>query len=59
MSDDNISVVRCPKCGAFEEDFDGLGFLYCDQCGYCVHASITNDKCDFCGKEVKEDMCTN
>jgi hypothetical protein len=51
--DDDIEVVRCPSCGAFEEDFDGLGFLYCEVCHYCVHASATNGRCDYCGEEVK------
>ena len=44
-------LTACPRCGHEKEDFDGLGVLYCTQCGYCKHASRTDGKCDYCGKE--------
>jgi len=41
--------VPCPKCGEAQEDDDGFGFIFCEKCGYCVHPSITDGKCDCCG----------
>lgn len=49
-SDQMKDVIVCPDCGSIE-DHDGLGFIYCEDCGCCVHASITNDICDYCGKK--------
>ena len=50
--------VRCPKCDYKHEDFDGFGVLYCDQCGFCTHDSVTNDRCDFCGAvDDPQDRC--
>ena len=55
MTDDNsIDVVRCPSCGSFEEDFDGLGFIRCEVCGYCAHIEVDkNGFCLYCGEVVK------
>jgi len=53
LIDESIDVVQCPSCGAFEEDFDGLGFIRCERCGFCAHIDV--DKagfCLYCGKEV-------
>ena len=49
--DDDI-FVECPKCGADQQDLDGFGVLFCAACGFCKHASITDDICGFCGKKV-------
>lgn len=46
-------MTTCPKCGAEEEDFDGFGFLYCEACGYCTHASIDGDVCGLCSKTLQ------
>ena len=43
-------TMACPQCGAEYEDFDGLGVLHCDSCGYCKHASVTDGQCDYCGQ---------
>lgn len=45
-------IMECPQCHAEQEDHDGFGVLYCEQCGYCVHASVDGDICGFCGKEL-------
>ena len=50
--DDRI-WLECPKCGAEQEDCDGFGVLFCPECGYCTHSSITNNKCDLCKRKVK------
>lgn len=31
---DEQPKMQCPKCRAEYDDFDGLGVLYCEQCGY-------------------------
>lgn len=46
--------VRCPECQSTQDDMDGFGVLYCEKCGYCAHASINDERCDFCEKEVRE-----
>lgn len=43
--------MNCPNCGAEYDDFDGFGVLFCPECRYCQHASVTDGKCDYCGKE--------
>ena len=43
-------AMACPQCGAEYDDFDGVGVLHCEHCGYCKHASITDGKCDYCGQ---------
>lgn len=50
----NHRKMYCPKCGEEYDDFDGFGVLYCEECGYCTHASITDRICDFCHKEPKD-----
>lgn len=48
--------MKCPKCGAVYDDFDGVGVLHCPACGYCVHpATETVDgktTCCVCGRET-------
>jgi len=46
-------MMSCPKCGAEQEDFDGFGVLYCAECSYCVHPSVSDDVCCICGKAVE------
>lgn len=58
MSNDNLTesempTMNCPKCGKDYDDGDGFGVLYCPECGYCQHASYTDGKCDYCGKDEK------
>jgi len=48
---DGMPIMTCPQCGAEYEDFDGFGVLYCEKCGYCKHAGVTDGVCDYCGKE--------
>lgn len=48
---ERLSEMECPQCKAVYEDFDGVGVIYCENCGYCEHASITGDTCDYCGLE--------
>lgn len=51
IGDDRI-LVNCPRCGAEQEDYDGLGVIHCEACGYCVHPAATGDICDICGADV-------
>ncbi len=52
-------IMICPICKTEYQDFDGLGIIYCNNCGYCIHASSTFDEalnvyiCDYCGKVQK------
>lgn len=46
--------ANCPKCGKEYDDGDGFGVIYCHECGYCVHASYTDGKCDYCGKDEEK-----
>jgi hypothetical protein len=48
VADERV-LVACPKCGDQQEDFDGVGVVYCEKCGFCTHAAITGDTCNFCG----------
>jgi hypothetical protein len=45
--------ASCPVCGAECEDFDGIGVLHCEKCGYCEHAARDFDGtawvCVYCG----------
>jgi len=54
MKNNEMPIMTCPKCGAEYEDFDGFGVLYCEKCGYCIHASISDGHCDYCG--IKEEL---
>jgi hypothetical protein len=49
--------MACPKCGALQDDFDGLSFSCCPACGYCAHVNSTVENgievCGVCGKEIK------
>lgn len=45
-----LPIVVCPQCGEEHDDADGFGVLmYCEDCGWCVHSSITDCVCDACG----------
>jgi hypothetical protein len=44
-------MMLCPRCEAPQPDYDGLGVLFCEACGFCEHASWSEGKCDYCGKE--------
>ncbi len=50
--------IYCPKCGAAQEDFDGLGFMCCTECDYCIHPNSTEENgvnfCGFCGKLIHD-----
>jgi ribosomal protein L37AE/L43A len=48
--------MYCPECNAEYDDFDGFGILYCEKCGYCSHASVTGDICQFCKKNIKKEQ---
>ena len=48
-----VPTSICPKCGAEQEDHDGFGVLYCDECEYCAHAAASGDTCDICGKVIE------
>lgn len=55
---DEVLYVRCPKCGRSHEDHDGFGVLFCEHCGFCQHASITEGTCDLCGAfDDPQDRC--
>lgn len=53
LSEPELPKMNCPQCGKEYDDGDGFGVLYCPECGYCIHASVTDGKCDYCGKEEK------
>lgn len=45
-------TMNCPKCGKeYEYCFDLGRVIYCKDCGYCEHASVSNGVCDYCGKK--------
>jgi hypothetical protein len=44
-------IMKCPNCGAPQEDHDGFGVLSCAVCGYCTHPSLTGGVCDICHKK--------
>jgi hypothetical protein len=49
--------IKCPKCGAEYDDYDGLPLRYCTRCGYCNHGATTRKKhlevCEVCGREIR------
>lgn len=55
---DESVKMKCPRCGEEQDDFDGLGVAYCEQCDYCGHLSGTGDletgemRCDICDKPI-------
>lgn len=57
---DNPLECPNPKCFEVIDDMDGLGYLYCETCGYCQHASshqkVGEDHfhCDYCGKVIDD-----
>jgi hypothetical protein len=46
-----VPTAACPKCGAEQEDHDGLGVLCCFKCGFCTHAAVNGKLCMLCGRE--------
>lgn len=52
--------MQCPKCGLWEDDFDGVGILahtrpaFPNGCGWCSHPSITDGVCGLCEAKVGE-----
>jgi hypothetical protein len=48
-TDADYPEVSCPKCGQWETDMDGFGFLSCNVCGHCTHPCRTDGECDLCG----------
>jgi hypothetical protein len=49
--------MKCPKCGAEYDDFDGLPLVFCTVCGYCSHPASTRkhgrELCETCGREIR------
>ena len=49
--------LKCPKCGALHDDFDGLQLTNCDACGWCSHRATTRkhgrEVCEVCGREIR------
>jgi hypothetical protein len=56
MNWEDMPQMACPKCGAFQDNFDGFSFQYCPACGYCSHPNsmIEGEKeiCGICGREI-------
>ena len=51
---DEAVIIVCPRCGADQEDYDGIGVMWCENCLYCAHPSRHGDGnggwvCDLCG----------
>jgi len=48
-------MMKCPRCGLSEPDYDGFGMLahtkpaYENGCGYCLHPALDAGACDICG----------
>lgn len=44
--------TQCPKCGQWQDDFDGFGVLNCEFCDYCSHPIQSGDppQCEICGE---------
>jgi DNA-directed RNA polymerase subunit M/transcription elongation factor TFIIS len=59
VAKDEMPQMACPKCGALQDDFDGLSFSYCPACGYCSHPNSTTENgkeiCGVCGREIKRE----
>lgn len=60
LPDPDMPTMRCPRCLALHEDFDGFGFIahtkpaYADGCGWCSHPTRDGDGkggmvCGICG----------
>jgi hypothetical protein len=55
---DEVPQTQCPRCGNWQDDFDGFGVLYCQSCHYCAHPSVTDGQCDLCRKPItQENKC--
>ena len=52
VKNDELPIAQCPKCKQWFADYDGLGILSHESCGYCTHASITDDVCELCGADM-------
>lgn len=57
MKDFKHPTMECPRCKRVYDDFDGVGVVYCEPCGFCRHVARSGDgkgnwKCDFCGEVV-------
>lgn len=52
-ADDTKIISTCPRCGAEQEDFDGVGVVHC-ACGYCNHPSYYGGTCEICGQPEAE-----
>jgi hypothetical protein len=45
--------MTCPKCGKEYDDFDGVGVVRCEACGYCQHVSMSAQQ----GREAWRSVC--
>ena len=45
-----VPTAECRKCHAEQPDLDGFGVLYCEACGYCMHPTCSEGKCELCGR---------
>ena len=52
--------IQCPRCGRWEDDFDGfmvahtkLGYKY--GCGWCSHPARDGGVCGICGDVEEEE----
>lgn len=58
---DEQPMMKCPRCGVEEPDYDGFGMLahvkpaFPNGCGWCSHPSRDNGVCGICG-DVERDL---
>lgn len=65
MNEREQPTMDCPKCGATYDDFDGVGVVYCEACGFCQHLARRGERpdtegaprvwiCEYCGDRQPE-----
>lgn len=47
-SENEVMQSQCPRCKAWQDDYDGFGVLSC-ACGYCAHPATDGGACALCG----------
>ena len=46
-----LETIECPECGQKMVDWDGAGFVYCDNCLLCTHPGYDDGVCYMCGQQ--------
>ena len=46
---DTVPQTQCPRCGLWQDDYDGFGVMKCLSCDYCKHPARMDGVCEICG----------